>query len=56
MYSDVTDELLHRVVFEVTVPAVHLKGLVADLLREDGHVRHSENANRAQTPDRLGAI
>lgn len=32
MYSDVSDKLLHSVVFEVTVPTVHLESLVADLL------------------------
>lgn len=32
MYSDVTDILLHSVLFEVTVATVHLKSLVTDLL------------------------
>lgn len=32
MDSDVPDKLLHCVVFKVTVPTVHLKSLVADLL------------------------
>lgn len=32
MYSDVSDKLLHCVVFEVTVPTMHLKSLVTDLL------------------------
>lgn len=31
MYSDVSDKLLHCVVFEVTVTTVHLESLVADL-------------------------
>lgn len=32
MYSDVSDKLLHGVVFQVTVSSVHLKCLVANLL------------------------
>lgn len=32
MYSDVSDILLHCVVFEVTVATMHLKCLIADLL------------------------
>lgn len=35
MYSDVSDILLHCVVFEVTVAAVHLQCLIADLLRNN---------------------
>lgn len=32
MYSDVSDKLLHCVVFEVTIATMHLKCLIADLL------------------------
>lgn len=34
MYSAISDELLHRVVFQVTVATVHLERLVADLRGE----------------------
>lgn len=35
MYSDVSDKLLDGVVFQVTVAAVHLERLVADLAGEN---------------------
>ena len=35
MYSDISDKLLHSVVFEVTVATVHLERLVADLRGEN---------------------
>lgn len=31
MHSDISDKLLHGVVFQVAVAAVHLERLVADL-------------------------
>lgn len=31
MYSDISDKLLHGVVFQVTVATVHLERMVADL-------------------------
>lgn len=35
MHSDVPNKLLHCIVFEVAIPSMHLKCLIADLLRKN---------------------